>query len=71
MKTNKELMASLKKDIDRLAPFAEDGSTGEHVEWAMACALYEFLEQGYLLTDLGWFKGTTYYTGDRFLTKAA
>lgn len=64
MKTNSEYMAIIKPHIVELSAKAGAGDKDAVVEHAWAVAIYKFLEKGYLLTDLPWFKGTSVYTGD-------
>jgi len=61
----KELMKILQEELKILLHKSQLGDSEAHVEWAIGKALYEFMDSGYELTDLEWFKGTTLYTGDR------
>ena len=63
MKTNTELMTNLQAVLRDLYPLAKAGDENAHVKLAWGNALYEYLDRGHCLTDLDWFKGTTYYTG--------
>ena len=63
MKTNTELMTNLQSVLRDLYPLAKAGDENAHVKLAMGEALYVCLAEGHCLTDLDWFKGTTYYTG--------
>lgn len=73
MKTNAKLMSSLKAALTVISPLAEAGDENAHVQMAFCEALYEYLAEGNCLTDLDWFKGTSYYTGEsaESLPKAA
>ena len=74
MKTNAELMIALKEAQDEIRPLVDAGDEDAHIRWAFGKALYEYLAEGHRLTDLDWFKGTTYYTGpsaDSDIPKAA
>ena len=63
MKTNAELMIALKEAQDEIRPLADAGDEAAQFKLAFGEALYEYLAEGHRLTDLDWFKGTTYYTG--------
>lgn len=63
MKSNPELMTSLQAVLQDLYPLQAAGDENAHIKVAMGEALYEYLAEGHCLTDLDWFKGTTYYTG--------
>ena len=64
---HKKTMASLKDAVDSLAPQAASGDADAQFGWAFGKALYEVVEEtGCHLTDFPFFKGTSYYTGDRF-----
>ena len=65
MKSNNELMQAIKKELVTLSAKSQAGDKDAHIEWAIGNAIYEVMQQGYLLTDLEWFKYTPYYTGDR------
>ena len=71
MKTHTELMMALKVVVDELRPLAESGDESAHVKVAMGEALYECMAEGYHLTDLDWFRDTSYYTGNNPIRKAA
>lgn len=73
MKTQTELMANLKQVQDKLRPLADAGDDEARFKLALGEALYEYMAEGNLLTDLDWFKGTPYYTGasDTDILKAA
>ena len=73
MKTQTELMAILKKAQDEIRPLAAAGDEDARIELAFGDAIYDYMAQGNRLTDLDWFKGTTYYTGptDTPIPKAA
>lgn len=62
MNTNAELMASLQLAMAEISSAQSDDELA-HIKLAMGQALYEYLSNGYCLTDLDWFKGTPYYTG--------
>lgn len=59
MKTNTELIANLKAAMTAIP--ADDESAS--VKLAVGHALLDYLTNGHCLTDLDWFKGTSYYTG--------
>ena len=71
MKTNAEMMSALKTVLDELQPLAAAGDEDAHIQLAMGKSLYKYLAAGHCLTDLDWFKGTSYYTGVASLPKAA
>lgn len=68
-----EIVADLAAHLDSLKAKAQAGCEDSHVQWAMGKAIHDVLKSGpeYELTDLDWFKGTTYYTGDKSLSKKA
>lgn len=71
MKTTKEDMNALKLLIAELSAKADAGDKDAFIEYAWGVAIYQFLKKGHLLTDLSWFKNTSYYTGDQQIDKAA
>ena len=63
MKTHNELMMALSAELDKLCPLAAVGDEDAHIEWAIGKAIYDTMAEGHRLTDLDWFKYTSYYTG--------
>lgn len=62
--THEELLRALEKTLGELRPKAAAGDDDARVELAMGKALHAYMRAGGKLTDLEWFKGTRYYTGD-------
>ncbi|MGI9305870.1 MAG: hypothetical protein ACR2P5_01040 [Gammaproteobacteria bacterium] len=71
MKTNTDLMVSLKKELDELLPQAQAGDEDAHIKWAMGKSLHDYLACGHKLTALDWFKHTPYYSPVANPAKAA
>ena len=71
MKTNQQFMKALLEALDDVRAEIKKGDSGACVELAMGIALYEYLKAGNALTDLSWFKESTYYTGHLKEAKAA
>ena len=69
MKTQTELMVALKATVDELRPLAEAGDESAHIKVAWGEALYEYMAEGHRLTDLDWFRYTSYYTGNNPVRK--
>ena len=59
------IIADLETHLPVLKAKGDAGCSDSHVQWAMGDAILQALKAGYALTDLDWFKGTSYYTGDR------
>ncbi len=71
MKTDVEIMESLQQAMSELLTQAEAGDDDAHIEWAFSMALYKYLAAGHKFTDLGWFKETPFYTGNKKLLHVA
>lgn len=71
MKTDNQIKEALHQAVADLRPLADAGDGDACIELAMGEALIGVLDAGYKLSDLEWFEGTSYYTGDRLKKKAA
>lgn len=67
MVNKSEIVASLAAHLGSLKAKAQAGCEDSHIQWAMGKAIHDVLKANpeSELTDLDWFKGTTYYTGDK------
>ncbi len=64
------IISDLETNLPALKAKGDAGCDSSHVQWAMGYAILRVLKRGYEITDLDWFKGTTYYTGDRGQNRA-
>ena len=59
------IITALEGHLPSLKQKAETGCSDAHVQWAMGSAILHALKAGYKLTDLDWFKNTSYYTAQK------